>query len=183
MKKCKVPTIETERLRLRMWTKKDAQDFFAYANSPNVGPNAGWRPHQTVSDSKLVITNYFWRNMVWAIEHKEDGKVIGSIALTDDKFRAYVNSKELGYSLSEDYWGKGIMTEAASRMIKYAFEELELDVLMITTGEENQRSQRVIDKCGFKYEGTLRKIFKNYDGNVKPVRCYSMLREEYYNNI
>ena len=47
------------------------------------------------------------------------------------------------------------------------------------TGEENLASQRIIEKCGFQYEGTLRRIYRIYDGTVKPVRCYTMLREEY----
>lgn len=51
--------------------------------------------------------------------------------------------------------------------------------MMIRTGEENLASQRIIEKCGFQYEGTLRRIYRIYDGTVKPVRCYTMLREEY----
>ena len=71
------------------------------------------------------------------------------------------------------------MTEAAKRVIAYGFEYVDLDVMMIRTGEENIASQRIIEKCGFQYEGTLRRIYKIYDGTIKPVRCYTMLREEY----
>ena len=71
------------------------------------------------------------------------------------------------------------MTEAAKRVIAYGFEYVGLDVMMIRTGEENLASQRIIEKCGFQYEGTLRRIYKIYDGTIKPVRCYTMLREEY----
>ena len=51
--------------------------------------------------------------------------------------------------------------------------------MMIRTGNENLRSQRVIEKCGFLYEGTLRRTYRIYDGSIREVRCYSMLREEY----
>ena len=90
-----------------------------------------------------------------------------------------MRSLELGYSLAEEYWGRGLMTEAAKQVIVYGFEYIGLDVMMIRTGEENLASQRIIEKCGFQYEGTLRRIYRIYDGTVKPVRCYTMLREEY----
>lgn len=177
--KIKVPTLETERLILRMWKKKDAPELYEYAKNPNVGPHAGWKPHESVYESKMIISTLFLTNMCWAIVDKESGKVIGSIGLEEDKFRPDIKSKELGYSLSEDYWKKGLMTEAAKRVIKYAFEELKLDVLMIRTGDSNLRSQRVIEKCGFAYEGTLRRTYRVYDGSIREVRCYSMLDEEY----
>lgn len=179
MAKIKVPKLETERLTLRMWSKKDAADLYEYAKNPNVGPNAGWKPHDSIMESRQIIKSIFWENMCWAIVDKETGKVIGSIGLENDRFRPDVNSKELGYSLSEDHWGKGLMTEAAKCMVQYAFEVLKLDVLMIRTGDANQRSQRVIEKCGFQYEGTLRRTYRIYDGTIREVRCYSILREEY----
>lgn len=179
MGKIKVPTLETERLILRMWSKKDAAQLFEYAKNPNVGPSAGWKPHASVSESKTIISSVFLANTCWAIVEKETNQVIGSIGLEEDKFRPDVKSKELGYSLSEDEWGKGIMTEAAKRIIIYAFDALKLDVLMIRTGNENLKSQRVIEKCGFVYEGTLRRTYRIYDGTIREVRCYSMLREEY----
>lgn len=177
--KIKVPTLETERLILRMWTKKDAPQLYEYAKNPNVGPHAGWKPHESVHESRMIISQLFLTNMCWAIVDKETGKVIGSIGLEEDKFRPDVKSKELGYSLSEDYWKRGIMTEAAKRVIEHAFEDLKLDILMIRTGDANLRSQRVIEKCGFAYEGTLRRTYRIYDGSIREVRCYSMLKEEY----
>ena len=71
------------------------------------------------------------------------------------------------------------MTEAARRVIRFAFDELKLEVLMIRTSETNIRSQRVIEKCGFTYEGTLRRAYRLYNNEIREVRCYSMLREEY----
>ena len=177
--KIKVPTLETERLILRMWRKKDAPELYAYAKNPNVGPHAGWKPHETIFESKMIISKIFLTNMCWAIVDKETGKVIGSIGLEEDKFRPDVKSKELGYSLDENYWKKGLMTEAAKRVIRHAFDDLKLDLLMIKTGNDNQRSQRVIEKCGFAYEGTLRRTYRIYDGSIREVRCYSMLHEEY----
>lgn len=177
--KTKVPTLETDRLILRMWNKKDAPALYEYAKNPNVGPNAGWKPHASVYESRMIIKEIFLPNMCWAIVDKESGKVIGSIGLEEDAFRPGVKSKELGYSLSEDHWKKGIMTEAAKKVIRHAFEDLMLDVLMIKTGDANIRSQRVIEKCGFTYEGTLRRAYLLYDRSIREIRCHSMLKEEY----
>ena len=178
-KTIRVPQLETERLMLRMWTKKDAPALFEYASDPDVGPNAGWKPHANTGESRMIIDQLFRCNLTWAIVEKETGKVIGSIGFEEDKYRPNISSKEMGYSLAKDSWGKGYMTEAAKRLIKYGFEELKLTVLMIRTSETNKRSQRVIEKCGFTYEGTLRRAYRMYDNNLREVRCYSMLKEEY----
>ena len=119
--------------------------------------------------------------MTWAIVEKDTGTIVGSIGFEDDKYRPNISSKEMGYSLAKSRWGKGYMTEAAKRLVRYAFDELNLDVLMIRTSETNIRSQRVIDKCGFRYEGTLRRAYRTYDNYLREVRCYSMLKEEYEN--
>lgn len=180
MRKYRMPVIETERLILRMWSKKDADDLYGYARNPNVGPVAGWKPHGSRAESKYIIVNVFLQKMSWAITEKVTGRVIGSIGFIDDVTRPGINSKELGYSLAEEFWGRGLMTEAVAAVIKYAFEELSLDVLAITTRTDNGRSRRVIEKCGFTYEGTHRRAYRIYDGSVYDILCFSMLREEYF---
>lgn len=179
IRKQTVQPLETERLLLRGWKRSDAPQLYDYASNPNVGPRAGWKPHESVMESRKIIETVFRESRVWAIVQKASGRIIGSIGLSEDRFRPGVRSLELGYSLAEEYWGQGLMTEAARRVIVYGFEYVGLDVLMIRTGEENLASRRIIEKCGFQYEGTLRRIYKIYDGTVKPVRCYTMLREEY----
>ena len=182
MRKVKVPRLETKRLILRTWEKRDARELYEYASNPNVGPAAGWKPHASVQESKAIIDQLFRINTTWAIVHKATDRVIGSIGLEPDRIRTGIKSRELGYSLSEDYWGEGIMTEAAARIITYAFEEMHLDVLMIRTSDTNKRSQRVIEKSGFTYEGTLRNAYRIYDGTLRETRVYSMLRDEYENS-
>ncbi len=179
-KDIRVPTLESERLVLRRWKCRDANQLYEYAKNPDVGPHAGWKPHSSVFESLMIICELFRRNMTWAILEKETDKIVGSIGFEDDKYRSRVNSKEMGYSLSKDYWGRGYMTEAAMVLIRHAFEVMKLDVLMIRTGEANIRSRRVIEKCGFEYEGTLRRAYRVYNGEIREVRCYSMLKEEYF---
>ena len=89
----------------------------------------------------------------------------------------------LGYVLAEPYWGRGLMTEAVKGMIKYAFEELNIDLLSVYHYPHNERSKRVIEKCGFHYEGTLRRASTIYNGRVFDDVCYSLTKEEYYSEI
>lgn len=173
--------LETDRLLLTAWTlsEEDIDGLYAYASNPNVGPNAGWKPHESKAESKKIIEALFLPNQVWAIREKATGRVIGSISLDPDRRREGVNSRELGYSLAEDCWGKGYMTEAAKAVIDYGFSKLELAVLAICTGPENKRSQRVIEKCGFSYEGRQRKGYRIYDGTDRDNLLFSMTREEW----
>lgn len=172
-------TIETERLILRAIEISDAADFFEYAKSPNVGPHAGWKPHESLEETEKIIEEIFMPNDSFAIVLKETGKMIGVIALEHDKRRPEIPSKEIGYSLAEEYWGRGIMTEATKAVIEYAFTDKKLDVLAICTSRVNERSARVIEKCGFTYEGITRRCYLTYEDIPRDSRAYSLLREEW----
>ena len=84
------------------------------------------------------------------------------------------------YELPRAYWGRGYMTEALAAMVRCAFERKHVDVLAIGHFQGNHRSRRVIEKCGFQYEGTIRQGFRRYDGQVFDDVCYSILKEEYF---
>lgn len=171
--------IETERLLLRPLVKSDAKEFYEYAKSDNVGPHAGWKPHESVEETEQIIEELFMPNEGLAIIHKELDKLIGVIALEPDKRRPDLPSKEIGYSLNENFWGNGYMTEAAKAVIKYGFEELNLEVIAICTSLVNERSARVIEKCGFTFEGVTRRCYKTYEDVARDSRAYSLLREEW----
>lgn len=174
-----VTRLETQRLILSSWTKKDSGALYAYAKNPNVGPNAGWKPHESERESKRIIRQIFLSSMTWKITWKATGQVIGSIGLEEDRHRPSIASKEMGYSLDENFWGRGIMAEAGEAIMGYAFSQLRLDILSIQTGPTNLRSQRVIEKLGFHYEGTLRLTYRTYDGSARDARVYSITREEW----
>ena len=75
--------IETERLILDKWTtsREDVEGLYGYARDPEVGPNAGWKPHESAEESREIIEELFIPHDVWAIREKETGKVVGSIGL------------------------------------------------------------------------------------------------------
>ena len=100
MSRIKVPILETQRLVLRGWKKKDAADLYAYAKSPNVGPHAGWKPHADIRESRMIITQMFQQNMTWAITIRGEDIPIGSIGFEPDAYRPHINSREMGYSMN-----------------------------------------------------------------------------------
>lgn len=172
-------TLETNRLILRPFKERDAADFFAYASLPDVGPNAGWKPHETIEESRKILREFIEEDEVWALEDKISRKVIGSLGLHTDAGRSNPKVRMLGYCLAPSFWGKGLMTEAAGRALRFAFEDLEMDLVCVAHYPFNGRSKRVIEKLGFVYEGTLRQATRRYDGVVLDRLCYSMTREEY----
>jgi len=173
-------TIETQRLILRGWRLEDLDDLYEYAKNPNVGPLAGWEPHGNRETSLNVLKSYIKDDDRWAVVLKENGKVIGALRLYPDenrgKFSERSSAKLINYVLSEDYWGCGYMTEAVKRAVKYAFEETNTELLTVFHIPDNIRSKRVIEKCGFQYEGTIKEGYKNYDGQVFDSICYSILK-------
>ena len=144
-------TIETSRLVLREFRQSDLDDFFAYAKSEKVGPMAGWKPHENIEESQKILNMFIEENEVWAIEDKHLNKVIGSIGLHQDAKRSNPQARMLGYVLSEDYWGSGIMLEASRALLNYAFNECRYDLVSVYHFPFNLQSKSVIEKIGFKY--------------------------------
>lgn len=105
--------------------------------------------------------------------------MIGSIGFMDDPKRQNFKARMIGYAMSENFWGQGLMTEAANEVLKFGFESLGLEVISAYCYPRNARSKRVIIKCGFEFEGTLRKCEKVYNGDVFDNECYSILKSNY----
>ena len=172
-------TLETERCILRPFEATDLEDFFEYAQNPNVGRAAGWPPHDKLETTMEILQDFIDDEEVWALIYKENNKLIGSVGLHKDQLRTSTDVKMLGYVLSEDYWGQGIMPEVVGAVIQYTFKELDISLLTVHHYSFNIRSKRVIEKCNFQYEGTLRHCSKIYDGTIHDLLCYSMTREEW----
>ncbi|MFR7589882.1 MAG: GNAT family N-acetyltransferase [Longibaculum sp.] len=148
--------LETERLLLRPWCEKDLKDFNEYASQDGVGEMAGWSTHQSLEESKEVLNMFIEEKKTFAIEFKSNHKVIGSLGIEEDRLvndPAFqdVYGREIGYVLSRDYWGQGIMCEAVLRVIQYCFEDLHYDYLLCGYFLKNHQSARVNEKCGFQF--------------------------------
>ncbi len=172
-------TLESERLILRSLTEYDVDDMFSYAADPDVGPRAGWKPHATRAETLGLIRVFLAKDNVWAIERKSDRRMIGSLGLHTDKWRNLTDARMFGYVLAKDCWGHGYMTEAVRRAMEYAFNEAGMNIMSVSHYTFNDRSRRVIEKCGFVYEGTLRRAFVRYDGKIFDEAVYSLTKEEW----
>ena len=174
-------TLTTERLILRSFTMDDAADFYEYAKDPDTGIHAGWKPHESIEESRRILTSFLEADETWAICERSTQKVIGSIGLHPDSMRSLrpERCRMMGYVLSKAYWGQGLMTEAAREVQRFAFEEMGLSLLSIRHASYNRRSARVIEKLGFSYEGTLHQSGERFDGVILDTCLYAMTREEY----
>lgn len=174
--------LETERLILRPFKEVDAIDMYNnWATDEQVTRYVTWPTHKSLDDSKNIINlwieeNKSIENYHWAIEVKEDHSVIGTIGLLDVDNRN--ENSEIGYCISRDYWNRGITTEAASAVINYALKEVGFARITARHHVGNNASGRVMEKCGFKYEGTLRKILKNSSDKIVDCKYYSILKHE-----
>lgn len=165
--------LSTARLIMRPLLIGDLNDVFDYSCTPNVGPNAGWKPHESKAETLEIMNAIFLdQDTVWGIELKETGKIIGSIGLINDKKRENDRVKMIGYAIGEAYWGQGYMTEAAGAVIKFGFEELGLAAISAYCFPFNQRSGNILKKSNFAYEGSLQMAEKIFNGNVYDHDCY-----------
>ena len=148
--------IETERLLLRPFRESDAEAFFKCCQNPNIGNNAGWKPHGSLEESQEILRSVFIsQSGIWAIILKEDGRLIGSVGIIPDPKRENPQARMLGYWLDESHWGKGYMTEAVQSVLDYGFSTLQLSLITANCYPHNERSQQLLKRHGFIYEGTL----------------------------
>lgn len=150
--------LETERTILRPFADTDAEDVYAYCKDLRVGPIAGWKPHESIEESREIIRTVFSAPGTFAVVDRESGRVIGSAGFVTPHRQGEVvhegKSSEIGYALSPDCWGRGLMPEVVAELLRYGFEDLGMDEIWVTHYKENDRSRRVIEKSGFLYAFT-----------------------------
>ena len=156
------PQLTTDRLLLRRIQSGDAEALFATFSDEQVMEFYGEMPHQSVKDSlALIQQQQVWyarrEGIRWGITLKGEGSVIGScgLHLFDESFHC----AQTGYELNQAYWYQGIMAEAMSCILTYAFDELGLHRIEAVVDDLNERSKRLLRKLGFTHEGTLRQRF------------------------
>ncbi len=178
--------LETERLILRPWQQSDLQDFYEYASVDGVGQMAGWMPHQSLEKSQNILDRFIADKKCFALVEKKSGKVIGSLGLEStlnndlpQEWEARMG-REIGYVLSKEYWGQGLMPEAVAAAIDYLFETVNVDFVLCGHWEQNLQSRRVIEKSGFRYLNN--RIFNTRWGEERDSRMYILSREDWMEN-
>ena len=166
--------------RIRKWELSDAKDLAAALSNKKVQDNLrdGLPYPYTEQDGKEFISAMLSadESETFAFAITVDNMVIGSISI----FRQgniHRQTAELGYYIAEEYWSKGIMTEAVKQICEYVFAKSDIIRIYAEPFAYNIASCRVLEKVGFQYEGTLRSnAVKN--GRVIDMEMYSLLKAE-----
>ena len=116
-----MPIIQTDRLILRPWREEDAQELYRWASDPQVGPAAGWAPHESVEDSLNILHTILMKPDTWALCLKGTDDPIGSIGAFPCSAAMADKQPEIGYWLAQPYWGQGLMPEAVRALIDLLF--------------------------------------------------------------
>ena len=168
-------TLETRRLILRSFRLDDVDDLYEYAKVKGIGEMAGWKHHSSITESSIILQEFISKDDVFAIELKENHKVIGSVGIHtisgDDSGGL---QKELGYVLSKDYHRQGIMSEATKEVIRFCFEELGVDKLWCNHFEDNFISKHLILKNGFRFHHVFERDIEALDFKRFKIYAYYM---------
>lgn len=172
--------IEKMNCMIRKWMLSDAADLAAALSNPKVQNNLrDGLPYPYIEqDAADYITAMLSANEndTFAFAIMADGKVIGSIGVFRQK-NIHRLTAELGYYIAEEYWGKGIMTEAVKQICEYVFNKSDIIRIYAEPFAHNSASCRVLEKSGFQYEGTLKNnAIKN--NKVIDMRMYALLKTE-----
>ena len=171
--------METERILLRPWRESDAEALFKYASDPEVGPRAGWPPHQSVEESLEIIRTVFNTETMWAVELKETSEAIGCVGYlpaSASNLKIENDQCEVGYWIAKPYWGKGICSEAMRLVVDHCFRVKGFTVLWGDYFPENPASGRVMEKCGFVDTGEETVCPNLSVGADRPVRVMKLER-------
>lgn len=179
------PIFTTERLRLRRLRAEDVKDVYAILSDEEVMRYLGMERHQSLEESRLNIeqahARYARREAIrWAVTLKGEDRVLGSCSL--HHFGPGYRRAEVGYDLHRAYWGKGIMSEAVSAILAYAFTDLNLHRVEAIIDIANEASKNLLLKLGFSYEGNLRQRYPFRD-RFDDEHYFGLLKHEWRGGI
>lgn len=177
--------IETPRLVLRRFTVEDAPAMYRnWASDAEVTKYLTWPVHASCAVSASVLTDWVksyasGATYQWAIVPKEgvENEPIGSIGVVHA--HAEIGLTHIGYCIGRAWWHKGITSEALAAVIRFLFEEAEVNKVESRHDPRNSDSGKVMEKCGLRYEGTQRAADQNNQG-ICDAAYYGLLRTEYF---
>ena len=180
MEHCGTRQLETDRLILRRFVNEDAAAMYKnWASDDAVTKYLMWPTHSSEEISQGVIKD--WVNSYsnekyyqWAIVLKENGdEPIGSISVVDMKEN--ISAAHIGYCIGRTWWNKGITSEALKAVMAFLFDEVDVNRIEARHDPRNPNSGKVMQKCGMKYEGTLRSSDWNNQG-ICDACYYALLK-------
>lgn len=182
MKNCGTQRIETDRLILRRYKIEDADAMYKnWASDSEVTKFLTWQPHPSVDVSRSIIEDWLKKYSDekyyhWAIVLKANGnEPIGGISVVH--MNEDISMVHIGYCLGRAWWRRGIMSEALKAVMDFMFDTVEVNRVEARHDPRNPNSGKVMQKCGMKYEGTLRSADRNNQG-ICDACYYALLRSE-----
>jgi ribosomal-protein-alanine N-acetyltransferase len=175
------PTLTTERLILREVVATDAEDLLVFRGDPEV-QQYNLVPIRSAAEARrLVKTMQAWYStgyaIQWGITLRDEHRVLGLCGLHE--WNRTHRRASVGYDLARSHWGQGIATEAMRAVLRFGFEELDLNRVEALTIAENARSIRLLERLGFQREGVRRDLWLEADGSFRSSAIYSLLRSEH----
>lgn len=171
------PSLFTARLHLRQPSLNDTAAYHEILSMPEVTRYSNMTDGPSEERSRMFVkwmANLHRREKgcAWIVALREGEKPIGAIRI--DELHRNSCYGVIGYELHPDYWGSGLMSEALSAIVVFAHETLELNRLEAWTLAGNPASDRVLEKNGFRYEGTQRQK-KRFKGQFHDLRIFGRL--------
>lgn len=172
-------TLETQRLILRPWREEDAKTLYEYAKDPLVGPAAGWAPHSSEENSRAIIRTVLSQPDTFALIRKDrPEETIGSAGIFPTGAPGITGESEIGYWIGRPFWGQGLVPEAVRELLRVCFAQRGEERVWCGHFEGNERSKRVIEKCGFGYVFTGAEC-PWPDGSTHACRYYAITKGEW----
>lgn len=172
-------TLETKRLLLRPWRESDAATLYEYARDPLVGPAAGWAPHTSVENSREIIRTVLSAPDTFAVILKgRPDDTVGSVGIFPTEIAAGKGESEIGYWLARPCWGRALIPEAVRALLRVCFGERGEKRVWCAHFAGNDKSRRVIEKCGFSYVCTGEEC-PWPDGSRRVGLYYAITKEEW----
>lgn len=167
--------LEGDECLIRAWRESDRESLLRFANNRRIWRNLRDRfPHpytEAHADAWFALCREHPEHAGWAIEVERTA--VGGISLATNQ-DVYAKTGEIGYWLGEPWWGRGIMTRAVRMVSDHAFARLGLERIEAPVFAWNPASMRVLEKCGYEREATLRRsVFK--DGQLIDCMLYVRL--------
>ncbi|MBU8725691.1 GNAT family N-acetyltransferase [Bacillus pumilus] len=178
------PTIHTERLILKQATIEDAEDMHIYLSNETVCRYMGIDAHESIEDTKGEIKWYdnIFKEQTgirWGISLKENPAIIGSCGFLNLE-KQHLRT-EIGYELHHDHWRNGIMSEAIAAVLRYGFQEMNLNRIEAIIDPANTSSVQLLENFDFVREGLLREYDLGQNG-FDDVFMYAVLKRDYEQN-
>jgi ribosomal-protein-alanine N-acetyltransferase len=173
--------LESERLILRRFTMDDSEAMFNnWASDEEVAKYMRWTAHKNIVETENVLQGRIERydelsTYHWVIVLKSTDIPIGNIALIISS--EYDLCAEVAYCLGRLYWGKGIVTEALTTVLKFGLLEVNLNRIEAYHAVNNAASGKVMRKAGMRYEGRMRKKYLSHVG-FEDSDLYAILKED-----